>query len=64
MKQAKLLPSICTCLLLSQRTSTGKLPAFIKKLKKSVHAIKVNETKVTLRNAFLINLFALGSEKE
>ena len=29
-----------------------------------VHPLKVNKTKVTLRNAFIDNLFALESEKE
>ena len=34
------------------------------KKKKTVRALRVNETKVTLRNAFIGNLFALKSEKE
>ena len=29
-----------------------------------MHALRVNETKVTSRNAFIVNLFALESEKE
>ena len=29
-----------------------------------MRAVRVNETKVTSRNAFLVNLFALVSEKE
>ena len=28
-----------------------------------MHALRVNETKVTSRNAFIVNLFALESEK-
>ena len=31
---------------------------------KKVHTLGVNETKVTWRNAFIDNLFALESEKE
>ena len=27
-------------------------------------SLRVNETKVTLRNAFILDFFALGSEKE
>ena len=30
----------------------------------TVWALRVNETKVTLENAFIVNLFTLGSEKE
>ena len=29
-----------------------------------MHTLKVNESKVTLRNTFIVNLFALKSEKE
>ena len=29
-----------------------------------MHSLKVNETKVTLRNVFILDLFALGDEKE
>ena len=31
---------------------------------KTVLSLKVNETKLTLRNVFILDLFALGSEKE
>ena len=47
-----------------QQTSTAILTAFFKKFKKIVRALRVNETKVTLRNAFTDNLFALENEKE
>ena len=40
------------------------MAAFFKKLKKTVRALRVNETKITLRNAFIDNLFALKSKKE
>ena len=48
----------------AQQTSTEKLPAFFQKLYKTVRALRVNETKVTSRNAFIDNLSALESEKE
>ena len=37
---------------------------FFKNFKKTVRALRVNETKVTLRNAFIDILFALESEIE
>ena len=38
---------------------------FIKKIKHSgVRSLKVNETKLTLRNVFISGLFTLGGEKE
>ena len=46
-----------------QQTSTAKLAAFFQKLKKAVRALRVNESKVTSRNTFIDNLFALESEK-
>ena len=48
----------------AQQTNTATLPAFFQKSKKIVHARRVNETKVTLRNAFIVNLFASRSDKE
>ena len=48
----------------AQQTSTAKLAAFFQKFKKTVRAQRVNETKVTSRNAFIDNFFALESEKE
>ena len=47
-----------------QQTSATKLAVFLKKMLKIVCALRVNETKVTLRNAFIDNLFALESQKE
>ena len=40
------------------------MAAFFKKFTKILRALRVNETKVTLRNAFIDNLFALKNEKE
>ena len=37
---------------------------FSQNLKKTVHVLRVNETKVTLRKAVIDNAFALESEKE
>ena len=37
---------------------------FTKNLKHSAESIRVNETKLTLRSAFILDLFALGGEKE
>ena len=42
-----------------QQISRAKLATFFQKLLKIVHTSSVNETKVTLRNAFIDNLFAL-----
>ena len=48
----------------AQQTSTAKLPAFFRKILKTVRALRVNETKFTSRNAFIFNVFALEKEKE
>ena len=48
----------------AQQTSTAKLPTFFQKFLKIVHALRGNETKVTWRRAFIVNLFTLESEKE
>ena len=53
-KEAKFLP--CKC--------TGKLLAFFQIFLETVRALWVNETKLTFRNAFIFNLFALESKKE
>ena len=37
---------------------------FVRKLKETVHALIVNEIKITSRNAFIDNPFGLQSEKE
>ena len=47
----------------AQQTSTPKLAAFFQKFWKILRALRVNETKVTSRNAFIDNLLALESEK-
>ena len=41
-----------------------KLPPFFQNIQKIVRALRVNETKVPSRNAFIDNLFGLESEKE
>ena len=45
-----------------QQTSTGKLAAFFQKFYKIVRALRVNETEVTSKIAFIDNFFALESE--
>ena len=47
-----------------QQTSRPKLPAFFEKLSKRVGILRVNETKVTSRNAFVDNIYELESENE
>ena len=37
---------------------------FSKILRYGVRRLRVNETKLTLRNAYILDLFALGGEKE
>ena len=53
-KEARFLP--CKC--------TGKLLAFFQIFLETVHALWVNETKRTFRNAFIFDHFALESKKE
>ena len=48
----------------SWRTSIAKSPSFFPKKIKQVRSLKVNETKLTLRNVFILDLFVLGGEKE
>ena len=48
----------------AQQTSVAKMPAFFQKFKKTVRALRVDETKVTSRNTFFVNVFALRSDKE
>ena len=60
-KEAKILSSKFTSL---QQTSTAILPVFFQKYLQKVLAVRVNETKLTSRNVFIVNLLALGSEKE
>ena len=46
------------------QTSKVNLAAFFQKIYKTVPALRVNRTKVTLTNPFIDNLFALENEKE
>ena len=48
----------------AQQTSTAKLAATFQNFQKTVRTLRVNEIKVTSRNAFIDNVFALESEKE
>ena len=48
----------------AQQTSTANLAAFFQIFKKTVRSPRVNETKATLRNAFIDNFFALESKNE
>ena len=48
----------------AQETSTAKLAAIFQKFQKTVRSPRVNETKVTSRNAFIDNLFALENNKK
>ena len=41
-----------------------KLAAFFQNVKKTVHALRVNETKATSRNAFIDNLSELECKKQ
>ena len=46
-----------------QQTSAAELPAFLQRFLKTVRASRVNETKLISINAFIGNLFALGTEE-
>ena len=46
-----------------QEPSTSKLAAFFEKSKKMVHALRANESKVTLTNIFIDKVFALKKKK-
>ena len=46
-----------------QQTSTAKLAPIFQKFKETVPTLKITEIKVTSRNGFIDNLFALESEK-
>ena len=59
MKEAKFLPYKCTSL-----TIIARLPAFFQNFLKTLCALRVNETKLTSRNAFIFNLFALEHEND
>ena len=59
-KQVNFLPFRCTSLLLRTKPVQRNWLHFFKTLR----ALRINETKVTSKNAFIDNLFALESEKE
>ena len=46
-----------------QQTSTAELPPFLQRFLKTVRASRANETKFISINAFIGNLFALGTEE-
>ena len=50
--------------ILSWWTSIAKEPSFSQKNWNTVLSLSVNETKLTLRSAFVLDLFALGGEKK
>ena len=62
-KQVKFLPSRCTSLLLHSKPVERNWLRFFKYFKKQC-ILRVNATKVTLRNTFHSNFFTLKSEKE
>ena len=47
----------------AQQTSTAKLAAIFQQFQKTVRSPRANESKVTSRNAFIDNIFALENEK-
>ena len=47
-----------------KQTSTAKLPPFFQKILKTVRDLRDNETKLTWRKTFTVNLFVLENEKE
>ena len=51
-------------LLLRSKPAQQNWMRFLKNFIKTVRALRVNGTKVTLRNAFIDNLFPLESEKK
>ena len=63
-KGANFLPSSCTNLLLCNKPVQRNSLRFSKIKKKTVRALRINETKVTSRNTAIVNLFVLGNEKE
>ena len=50
--------------LLRSKPVQAKLPATFQIFLKTVRALRVNESKLTSRNAFIFNFFALESEKD
>ena len=47
-----------------QQAGAVKLAAIFQNFQKTLWALRVNETKITLKNAFIDNIFSLESEKE
>ena len=63
-KQANCFAVYVYSIVAAQQTSKAKLSKFAHSFSKAVRALSVNERKLTLRNAFIVNLFGLESEKE
>ena len=63
-KHAKSLSSRCTSLLLRRKPLQQNWLRFFQNPWKAVPILRVNETKVTLRNDFIANSFVLESEIE
>ena len=51
------------CYFSVQKNCTTKLSGFFQAFQDTVHAVRVNETKLISENAFIVDLFALGSEE-
>ena len=47
-----------------EQTSTTKVAATFQKFYKTMHPLRVNESKFTFRKALIENIFALESERE
>ena len=58
-KQVKFLPPRCASLLLRSKPLQQNCLSVFKIFKKIVRVLRVNETKVTLRNTFIGNIFTL-----
>ena len=63
-KQANCFAVYVYSIVAAQQTSKAKLSKFAHSFSKAGRALSVNERKLTLRNAFIVNLFGLESEKE
>ena len=48
----------------AKETTMAKFATYFQKFKKTVCALRANETKVTSRNTFIDNVFALENKKE
>ena len=47
----------------AKQTRTAQLPSYFQKHQDTVRDVRVNETKLTSRNAFTLDHFALGGKK-